>query len=65
MAIPAYHICITCSGLPGALFGLFAAYRVYQRMSQGTGHLRPEDLLESREPYVVQLARPNPRVRKV
>ena len=34
-------------------------------MSQGTVYPRPEDLLESRESYVVQLGGPNPRVRKV
>ena len=38
------------------------AHRVYQAMSQGTGHPRLEDRLESREPYVVQLGRPNPCV---
>ena len=48
--ISAYHICISCNGLPGALAGLFAAHRVYETMSQGTVHLRPEDLLESYEP---------------
>ena len=63
--IPAYHIRITGSGLPGGLGGLFAAHRVYHTMSQGTGHPRLEDRLESREPYVVQLGGPNPRVTKV
>ena len=50
---------------PGALAGLFAAQRVYQTMSQGSVYPRPEDPLESREPYVVQLGGPNPCVSKV
>ena len=51
--------------LSSALAGLFTVYRVYQTMRHGTGHLRPEDVAESCEPYVVQLSGPNPHVRKV
>ena len=63
--IPAHHIRVPRSGLSSALAGLFTAHRVYQTMSQGTGHLRSEDVTESREPYVVELSGPNPRVRKL
>ena len=59
------NIRITGSRLPAALAGLFAAQRVYQTMSQGTGHPRCEDRLESREPYMVQLGGPHPPVGKV
>ena len=34
-------------------------------MSRGTGHPRFKDRLESREPYVVRLGGPDPRVGKV
>ena len=63
--VPAYHICVPRSGLSSPLAGLFPAHRVYQTMCQATGHLWVEDVAESREPYVVQLSGPNPRVRKV
>ena len=63
--VPAYHICVPHSGLSSALAGLWTAHRVYQTMSQGTGHLWSEDAAESCEPYVVQLSGPNPHVRKV
>ena len=50
---PTTYIPIPRSGLPSALASLFTAHRVYQTMSQGTGHLRSEDIAEPREPYVV------------
>ena len=65
LPVPAHHIHVPRSGLPSALAGLFTAHRVYHTVSQWTGHLRSEDVAEPREPHVVQLIGPYPRVRKV
>ena len=55
--------------IPGQFNGVAAhlatGHRVYQTMSQGTGHPWSEDVEESCVPYVVHLSGPNPCVRKV